>query len=331
MSKVLVTGADGFIGSHLVDYLVRKGYSVRAFCYYNSFSHCGWLSDLDEQVQSNIDIVYGDIRDGEIVEKYTIDCSCVMHLASLITIPYSYHAPRSYVDTNISGTLNVLNAAKKSNAHVIHTSTSEVYGTAQYVPIDEKHPLNAQSPYAATKIAADQIALSFYRSFDSPVSVVRPFNTFGPRQSARAIIPAIITQLLNGKNLRLGETDSTRDFTYVEDTVKGIEAFINNEEAIGKTINLGTGFEISIKNLISEIASIMDIEIDLSTDENRLRPEKSEVMRLCSDNSLAKNILKWQPASSDLEGLRQGLERTVEWLSLGRKNTPLDSAVKYIY
>lgn len=315
MKKILVTGADGFIGSHLVEKLVADGHSVRAFCLYNSFNHAGWLSNIDARIKSHIDFVYGDIRDSEFVSNSVKDCSDVLHLASLIAIPYSYNSPRSYVETNVTGTLNVLMAARNHQARVIHTSTSEVYGTAEYVPIDEQHPLKAQSPYAATKISADQLVLSFYASYDLPVSIVRPFNTFGPRQSARAIIPTIITQLLHKKKLSLGELESTRDFTYVDDTVKGIASFLEISEAFGKVVNLGTGYEISIKELSQEIASLLDIVIEFEVDNSRLRPSKSEVMRLCSNNKLAKSILKWKPDYENLDGLRKGLAKTIDWFS----------------
>ena len=315
MSKILVTGADGFIGSHLVEHLIKNNFRVRAFCYYNSFQHSGWLSELSEDVKSEIEYVYGDIRDAEFVMASAKNCSSIIHLASLIAIPYSYNAPRSYVETNIIGTLNVLMAAKANESRVIHTSTSEVYGTAEYVPIDEKHPLHAQSPYAATKIGADQLALSFYASYGLPVSIVRPFNTFGPRQSARAIIPTIISQLLNHKKLCLGTIETTRDFTYVEDTVKGIASFLNTSEAMGKVINLGTSYEISIQELIKEIAFILNVSPELQTEEERMRPTKSEVMRLCSDNTLAKNVLSWTPQYQGIEGLREGLKKTIIWFS----------------
>ena len=316
MTKVLVTGADGFIGSHLVERLVKDGHSVRAFCFYNSFNHSGWLSNIDEKVKSQIEFVYGDIRDAEFVRTAVKGCPTIFHLSSLIAIPYSYKGPRSYVETNVIGALNVLVAALEYGASVIHTSTSEVYGTAQYVPIDEKHPLNAQSPYAATKTAADQLALSYYASFELPVAVVRPFNTFGPRQSARAIIPTIVMQLLSGnRELSLGNLESTRDFTYVDDTVSGILAFKDNEAALGKVINLGTGYEISIKDLALEIGAILNKEVTFNLDSQRLRPTNSEVMQLCSNNQLAKSMLNWQPVSDNLDGLRAGLTKTIDWFS----------------
>jgi NAD dependent epimerase/dehydratase len=332
MQKILVTGADGFIGSHLVEHLVAKGLSVRAFCYYNSFNHAGWLSNIDPKIKANIEFVYGDIRDVESVKNAAKGCSNIMHLASLIAIPYSYKSPRSYLETNITGTLNVLMAALEYGAEVMHTSTSEVYGTAEYVPIDEKHPLKGQSPYAATKISADQLAFSFYASYDLPVSIVRPFNTFGPRQSARAIIPTIMMQILGGRTeLSLGVLESTRDFTYVDDTVKGMTSFLGNTDAYGKVINLGTGCEISIHALALEIASLLGKDITFKTDTDRLRPSKSEVMRLCSNNDLAKEILKWNPESMNLAGLRKGLQRTIDWFSINEGFTINHTAQDFIY
>ncbi|MGD0466152.1 MAG: SDR family NAD(P)-dependent oxidoreductase [Gammaproteobacteria bacterium] len=315
MKKILVTGADGFIGSHLVEHLVKNNNQVKAFCYYNSFNHAGWLSNIDPNIKSQIEFIYGDIRDTEFVMNAVKGCSHVCHLASLIAIPYSYVSPRSYVETNVTGTLNVLIAAQEYGAAVVHTSTSEVYGTAEYVPIDETHPLKAQSPYAATKISADQLALSFYASYNLPVSIVRPFNTFGSRQSARAIIPTIILQLLKKQELSLGILESTRDFTYVEDTVRGIASFLDAPGAYGKVINLGTGYDISIKDLALEIASILGVTIEFKVEVDRIRPSKSEVMRLCSNNQLAKQILNWSPTYANLNGLRKGLEKTIDWFS----------------
>jgi NAD dependent epimerase/dehydratase len=329
--KVLVTGADGFIGSHLVEGLLNKGYYVRAFCYYNSFGHAGWLSNFKGKFQ-HLEIVYGDIRDANCVEEAAAGCSVIFHLAALIAIPYSYRAPSSYVETNISGTLNVLMAARRNNCSVVHTSTSEVYGTAENVPINEQHPLKPQSPYAASKIAADQMALSFYYSFNLPVSIVRPFNTFGPRQSARAVISTIIQQLLAGKSeLSLGILNSTRDFTFVDDTVAGMIAFLDNDNVIGEVINLGTGFEISIKDLALEIADIIGVSVNFLCDSTRLRPEKSEVMRLLSDNSKAKNILGWAPKSSSLEGLRDGLKKTIAWFAEDDHTLPTSENKIFVY
>jgi len=331
MKKILVTGADGFIGSHLVEYLVENNYPVKAFCYYNSFSHCGWLLELNKAVKSEIEFVYGDIRDSDYVRACAQGCDVIIHLASLIAIPYSYHAPRSYIETNITGTLNVLMAAKENGARVIHTSTSEVYGTAEYIPIDEKHPLKAQSPYAATKIGADQLAMSFYASYDIPVSIVRPFNTFGPRQSIRAIIPTIISQLLNRKVLTLGDIETTRDFSYVKDTAKGIAAFLDAADTIGKAINLGTGHEFSIKDVATEIAAILNVTAEFQVDKDRLRPLNSEVKQLCSDNSMARSLLHWSPTYNGLEGFREGLAETIEWFK-NYKGLKLEhSALDFVY
>lgn len=333
MKKILVTGADGFIGSHLVEYLIEKGHEVKAFCCYNSFGHAGWLSSISEKKRTQIEFIYGDIRDSDSVLEAVKGSHTVFHLASLIAIPFSYRAPRAYIDTNINGTVNVLMGARRHDARVVHTSTSEVYGTAAYVPIDEGHPLRAQSPYAASKIAADQMALSFYCSFGLPVSIVRPFNTFGPRQSARAIIPTIINQLRQGTTeLSLGMIQSTRDFTFVDDTVKGIASFLEASGTEGEVINLGTGYEISIENLALEIASILGKEITFKVDDTRLRPTKSEVMRLCSSNEKAKSLLNWSPLSSNKEGLRNGLIKTVDWFETsGNKFTINCDSKEFVY
>lgn len=317
MNKILVTGADGFIGSHLVEKLVEIGYSVRAFVMYNSFNSWGWLDYIDEKTKKSIEIVSGDIRDPFIVNSAMHDCDAVLHLAALIAIPFSYHAPSSYINTNINGTLNVLQAAKsKGKTKVIHTSTSEVYGSAQYVPINESHPLSGQSPYAATKIGADQIALSFYRSFGTPISIIRPFNTYGPRQSNRAIIPTVITQILSGKNeIKLGNLTPTRDFSYVEDTVNGFIAALKTPDIDGEVINLGAGFEVSIKEVIEQIIKIMGKDIKIISDDKRIRNEKSEVNRLFSDNSLAKTVLNWEPKYTKGHGFSKGLKKTIDWFS----------------
>ncbi|HRE32923.1 MAG TPA: NAD-dependent 4,6-dehydratase LegB [Candidatus Berkiella sp.] len=313
--KILVTGADGFIGSHLVECLVKKGYAVKAFVLYNSFNSWGWLDTIDKSLLTEIEIFQGDVRDPFGVKKAMTDCNKVLHLAALIGIPYSYHSPQNYVETNIQGTLNIVQAAKELNLEkVIHTSTSEVYGTAQYVPIDEKHPLQPQSPYSASKIAADQMALSYYYAFQLPVSIIRPFNTFGPRQSARAVIPTIITQIANGsKTIDLGSLTPTRDFTYVDDTAEAFAKALEANEIVGKTINLGTNFEISIGDLVKEIASLMNTDINITCDEQRLRPSKSEVERLLSNNMMAKELLGWEPKHQALAGLRTGLQKTIEW------------------
>ena len=313
--RVLVTGADGFIGSHLVEELVRKGDSVRAVAYYNSFDNWGWLEDLDPVVLEAVEIVTGDVRDSYFVKKAVEGIDDVYHLAALIGIPYSYRNPESYVQTNVTGTLNVLQACREVGvSRLLHTSTSEVYGTAQTVPINESHPLQGQSPYSASKIGADQMALSFYRSFELPVVVIRPFNTFGPRQSTRAVIPTIIAQIASGKTtIKLGALKPTRDFTYVSDTARGFIAGATATGAIGKEINLGTGFEISIGDLVECIGSEMGVTLKVVEDAERTRPKNSEVERLLSDNSLAKEVMGWGPKLKGKEGLREGLRRTIGW------------------
>lgn len=315
MNKVIVTGADGFIGSHLTEELVRQGYDVKAFVLYNSFNSWGWLDSCSPEVRGKFEVFSGDIRDPYGVKQALKGCDIVLHLAALIAIPYSYHSPDTYVDTNIKGTLNIVQAAKELNMKkVIHTSTSEVYGTAKFVPITEEHPLQGQSPYSASKIGADQIALSFYTSFNTPVSVIRPFNTYGPRQSARAVIPTIITQIANGqKRIKLGSIHPTRDFNYVKDTVSGFIAAIKTENGIGKVINLGSNFEISIGDTVKTIADQMGTNIEIETDEIRLRPDKSEVERLWADNRKAKELLGWEPNYGGLEGFRKGLSETITW------------------
>jgi dTDP-glucose 4,6-dehydratase len=314
-NRVLVTGADGFIGSHLVERLVRRGYPVRAMALYNSFNSWGWLDTLAPDIMREVDVFTGDIRDPYGVRKAMADCDAVLHLAALIAIPYSYHSPETYVDTNVKGTLNVLQAARDLGvAKVVQTSTSEVYGTARFVPIHEEHPLQGQSPYSATKIAADQMALAFHASFDLPVMVLRPFNTYGPRQSARAVIPTVITQIANGKReIKLGALHPTRDFNYVLDTVDGFVAALDAEAGLGEVINIGSNYEISIGDTVRLIAEVMGAEVDVVTDEARLRPEKSEVDRLWADNAKALALLGWQPAYAGLDGLRRGLAETVAW------------------
>lgn len=313
--KILVTGACGFIGSQLTEALVTRGYAVKAFVQYNSFNSWGWLDFAKKSIQNEIEIFAGDIRDPFGVKAAMTGCSKVLHLAALIGIPYSYHSPENYVQTNVSGTLNIVQAARELNVErVIHTSTSEVYGTAQYVPIDEKHPLQPQSPYSATKIAADQIALSYYYAYGSPVTIIRPFNTFGPRQSARAVIPTIITQLnAQQSKIHLGSLSPTRDFTYIDDTVEAFIQALEVNAIEGKVIHLGTNFEISIADLVAEIAAIMKKDYSIASDEARYRPKTSEVERLWSDNRLAKSLLNWEPRYSGLEGLRQGLKKTIDW------------------
>lgn len=315
--KILVTGADGFIGSHLTEELMKQGYNVRAFVNYNSFNSWGWLDQASPEIKLNLDVFAGDIRDPHGVKEAMKGCSHVLNLAALIAIPYSYHSPDTYVDTNIKGTLNVVQAARELELEkVVHTSTSEVYGTAQYVPIDEKHPLQGQSPYSATKIAADQMALSFYRSFDTPVSIIRPFNTYGPRQSARAVIPTIIGQLASGKTtIQLGAVSPTRDFNYVKDTVNGFISVMNREESIGEVINIGSNYEVSIGETAEMIADIMSVQLTIETDEQRLRPDKSEVERLWADNQKAKQLLGWEPMYGGKDGFKRGLEETIQWFT----------------
>lgn len=314
--KILVTGSEGFIGSHLTETLVRQGHEVRAFILYNSFNSWGWLEDASEDIKGNFEVFMGDIRDPNGVRKAMEGCECVMHLAALIAIPFSYHSPDSYIDTNIKGTLNVVQAARDLNIKVVHTSTSEVYGSAEYIPIDENHPLKGQSPYSASKIGADQIALSFYTSFGTQVAVMRPFNTFGPRQSARAVIPTIITQILNGTTqIKLGALHPTRDFTYIEDTVSGFLSQLKTNKGIGEVINLGSSFEISIKDTALQIAKCCKIDIEIISDEERLRPEKSEVDRLYASTDKAKDLLGWKPKKGGKDGFVDGIEKTIEWLS----------------
>lgn len=317
MRKILVTGADGFIGSHLTEELVRRGHDVRAFVYYNSFNSWGWLDQSAPDIRKSLDVFAGDIRDPHGVRQAMKGCDVVLHLAALIAIPYSYHSPDTYVDTNIKGTLNVVQAARDLGvAKVVHTSTSEVYGTARFVPITEEHPLQGQSPYSASKIGADQIAMSFYTSFDTPVAILRPFNTYGPRQSARAIIPTVITQIASGvHNLKLGALHPTRDFNYIDDTVAGFIAAAKADEAVGQVINVGSNYEISIGETVRLIAGIMGVNVDTTTESERLRPEKSEVERLWADNAKARALLGWEPAYAGRDGLRRGLERTVAWFT----------------
>ncbi|MFA5848078.1 MAG: NAD-dependent 4,6-dehydratase LegB [Thermodesulfovibrionales bacterium] len=310
--KVLVTGADGFIGSHLVEALLGEGCRVKAFVYYNSFNSWGWLDTLSKDKMKDIEIFAGDIRDPNGVREAVKGVDMVFHLAALIGIPFSYHSPDSYIDTNIKGTLNILQACRDyAIERVIVTSTSEVYGTAQYVPIDEKHPLQGQSPYSASKIGADRIAESFYRSFGSPVIIARPFNTYGPRQSARAVIPTIITQLLNNKKeIHLGALHPTRDLNYVSDICRGFISLAGCNEAVGKEINIGSGTEISIGDLAEQLIKLTGSDARIVSEEQRKRPEKSEVERLVCDNSLLQRLTGWKPEVS----LKEGLERTIAWL-----------------
>jgi len=316
-SNVLVTGADGFIGSHLTEALVTRGYNVRAFVLYNSFNSWGWLDHSDPEIKKNIEIFAGDVRDPHGVRQAMKGCNIVFHLAALISIPYSYHSPDTYIDTNVKGTLNIVQAARELGiSRVIHTSTSEVYGTARFVPITEEHPLQGQSPYSASKIGADHIAMSFYHAFNTPVSIVRPFNTYGPRQSARAIIPTVITQIASGRRaIKLGSLSPTRDFNYIKDTVQGFIAMAESERTVGEVINVGSNFEISIGETANLIAEAMGVEIEIETEQVRLRPDKSEVDRLWADNSKAKKLTGWEPLYVGKEGFKRGLIETVEWFT----------------
>jgi len=308
--KALVTGADGFIGSHLTEMLVTRGCQVKALSQYNSFNNWGWLEGIN--CQNKVEVFTGDIRDPHYCKHITKDVDIIFHLAALIAIPYSYIAPSSYVDTNIKGTLNICQAAKENgNIRVIHTSTSEVYGTAQYVPIDENHPMQPQSPYSATKIAADAMAMSFYNAFNLPVTIARPFNTYGPRQSARAVIPTIITQIYNGeKEIKLGDVTPTRDFNYVDDTCRGFIALAECDESIGQTVNIGSNFEISIGDTLNLIKELMDSDVKFITDKQRIRPEKSEVFRLWCDNSKIEELTGFRPQVD----IKEGLQRTIDWI-----------------
>ena len=313
--RILVTGADGFIGSHLTEHLVRQGYDVRAFVLYNSFNSWGWLDHIPPEVQRELDVFCGDIRDPYGVRSAVSGCDAILHLAALIAIPYSYHSPETYIDTNIKGTLNIVQAARDLDVQrIVHTSTSEVYGTARFVPITEDHPLQGQSPYSASKIGADQVALSFHRSFGTPVAVLRPFNTYGPRQSARAVIPTIITQIAKGaREISLGNLTPTRDFNYVADTVRAFEALLLARDAEGKIVNAASNFEISIGDVARLIAEIMRADITVRCDALRLRPDNSEVARLFGDNARLRALSGWRPEYGGLEGFRRGLEVTIDW------------------
>ena len=313
--NILVTGACGFIGSHLVEKLVKQNHNVKAFTFYNSRNSHGWLDNVDKKILNELHLVSGDIRDYEFLYNNTKKIDVIFHLAALIGIPYSYHAPKSYIDTNITGTYNILNAAKNNNvSKTIITSTSEVYRTAKKVPILESHSLNAQSPYAASKIASDQLALSFYKSYELPVSIIRPFNTFGPRQSARAIIPTIIIQLLqNKKIIKLGNLTPTRDFTYVEDTIDAFIKTIKKENLSGEVINVGSKFEISIKDILKILKKDFGYTFDVKLDKNRVRAKNSEVYRLFASNKKAAKVLKWSPKHGGQKGFKKGLKKTIEW------------------
>ncbi|QDV08648.1 GDP-6-deoxy-D-mannose reductase [Planctomycetes bacterium Poly30] len=315
--KVVVTGADGFIGSHLVEHLVRSGADVTAFVLYNSFGHWGWLDDSPAEIRESIRVIAGDIRDPHGVRNALTGADAVMHLAALIAIPYSYHSPDTYIETNIRGTLNVVQAARDLGIErVVHTSTSEVYGTARFVPITEEHPLQGQSPYSASKIGADQIAASFHASFETPVATIRPFNTYGPRQSARAVIPTVIGQIASGsRKIQLGALSPTRDFNFVADTVRGFVAVAEADAAVGDVINVGSGFEISIGDMVKLIGDVMGTEVEVELDPARVRPKGSEVERLLACNRKAREVAGWTPEYGGLEGFRRGLEATSAWFS----------------
>jgi len=317
MTTVLVTGADGFIGSHLTEALVREGHRVRAFVLYNSFNTWGWLDHIPEDVRASLDVWTGDIRDPNRVREAAAGCDAILHLAALIAIPYSYLSPESYLETNARGTLNVLQAAREHGvSRVVHTSTSEVYGTAQFVPISERHPVVGQSPYSATKIAADQLAYSFHASFGLPVVIARPFNTYGPRQSARALIPTIITQIAEGrKEIQLGSLEPTRDFSYVDDTVSGFLAALESDKGLGEVVNFGSGFEISVGETASLIARLMKSEARVVSDNTRVRPAESEVERLWADTAKAGELFGWRPTYAGRAGFERGLLRTIEWFT----------------
>ena len=315
--RILVTGADGFIGSHLTERLIQRGCDVRAFVHYNSLGSWGWLDESPADIRRDLDVFAGDIRDPHGVRTAMTGCDIVLHLAALIAIPYSYHSPQTYVETNVLGTLNVVQAARDLGVErVVHTSTSEVYGTARFVPMTEAHPLQGQSPYSASKIGADQIALSYHASFGTPVSVLRPFNTFGPRQSARAVIPTIISQIAAGADaIKLGAIHPTRDFSFVDDTVRAFMAVAECDAAVGQTLNAGSGFEISIGDTARLLIELMRRPVQIVTDDQRLRPEASEVERLWADNSALRALTGWAPEYGAGDGFRRGLQQTIDWFS----------------
>ena len=317
MKKILVTGADGFIGSHLTERLVKLGYNVKAFTFYNSFNSKGWLDYCDKNIKKEFEILSGDIRDPSAVKAAAKNCDTIIHLAALIGIPYSYNSPRSYVDTNIKGTQNILEAAKDLNIEkIIHTSTSEVYGSAKFIPITEEHPLQAQSPYSASKIGADQIAVSYHLSYKLPVTILRPFNTYGPRQSIRAVIPTIIFQILKGKKfINLGSLNPKRDFTFVDDTIDAFVKTAKKRHKHGDVINIGSNFEVSIKDTAKIISKLMGKKIDFLNDKKRVRPKNSEVLRLLASTKKAKKIINWTPQYSKLPGFKKGLLKTIKWFS----------------
>lgn len=315
--KILVTGADGFIGSHLTERLVRAGHDVRAFVFYNSFNSWGWLDSLDREVKNGLDVFAGDVRDPVGVRAALRGCDVVFHLAALVSVPFSYHSPQAFIDTNVKGSLNVVQAARDLDvAKVVHTSTSEVYGTARFVPIGEEHPLQPQSPYSASKMGGDHVALSFFHAFETPVAVIRPFNTYGPRQSARAVIPTIITQVLSGvEDIRLGSLSPTRDFNFVADTVEGFIAVAQSDETVGEVVNVGGSCEVSIRRLAELILEQAGSDARIVTDRQRLRPENSEVERLCCDNAKAARLTGWRPEHAGEQGLRRGIAETLKWFA----------------
>ena len=313
--KILVTGSDGFIGSHLTEKLVKSGFDVKAFVLYNSFNSWGWLDHLPRDIRQSMEVFTGDVRDPFGVNTAAKDCDIIFHLAALIAIPYSYHSPATYIDTNIKGTLNILQAARTHDIEkVIHTSTSEVYGTARFVPITEDHPLQGQSPYSASKIGADQIAWSYFTSFDLPVATIRPFNTYGPRQSLRAVIPTLITQIASGnKTVKLGALTPTRDFNFVDDITDAFIKVAESDKTAGETLNAGSNFEVSIGETARIIAELMEAEIDIQSDEQRLRPQKSEVNRLWADNGRIKEVTDWKPEYAEIDGFKKGLTQCIKW------------------
>ncbi len=316
MKKIFITGGGGFIGSHLVETLVKDGYRVKTIIPYNINNSWEWIDTFSKEIKKNIEVVTGDIRDSNLVLKETKKIDIIFHLAALISIPYSYKSAQSFISTNVEGTLNMLEAAKSNSIELfVHTSTSEVYGSAQFIPITEKHPLNAQSPYAASKIASDQLSLSYYKSFNLPIVVIRPFNTFGPRQSLRAAIPTMITQVLNQKKIKLGNINTSRDFTYISDTINGFVLTIGNNKCIGEVINLGTGYDFSIQETLNYITKIVKKKVSVVLDKQRIRPEKSEVKKLQSSNLKAKTILNWKPIYCGKKGFSNGLKKTVDWFN----------------
>ncbi len=332
LQTILVTGAEGFIGSHLVEMLVGQGRTVRAMALYNSFGSFGWLDTIAPETRSKIELIMGDVRDPFSVREAMRGCDAVMHLAALIAIPYSYNAPSSYIDTNVMGTMNVVQAARDLGIKkVVHISTSEVYGTAQIVPIPETHPLVGQSPYSASKIGADQIAYSYYCSFGTPVATARPFNTYGPRQSMRAVIPTMILQALSGKGeIMLGALSPTRDFNFVCDTAAGMIAILDDERSVGQTINIGSGHEISIGDTVKLISELTGKKLDVKQDDARLRPALSEVERLCCDNSKIQSLLGWKPAHTGIDGLKRGLTASIEWFSDAHNRSHYHDVHRYV-